>query len=127
MISSAAPFPSYPSSSAGPSKLENIIPRARLPKVVPTPCCLCASETQDALLPVHDPPHLSTGARPFVTKATNGADVEVWQAHEKCAMVIPETWIDVVNGRKYVFGVDGIVKDRWLLVRLFVGQTNSPT
>jgi hypothetical protein len=44
-------------------------------------------------------------------------------AHEDCANVVPETWvdeIDVVDGtnttERVVFGVDGIVKDRWNLV-----------
>ena len=47
-----------------------------------------------------------------------------WQAHESCALIIPETWVDQVcdNGDddealKMVFGVDAIVKDRWNLVR----------
>jgi hypothetical protein len=38
-------------------------------------------------------------------------------AHEQCARVIPETWLDEVGGEKVVFGVDSIVKDRWHLVR----------
>jgi len=44
-------------------------------------------------------------------------------AHEECASVVPETWVDEVdegNGKeKVVFGVDGIVKDRWNLVSIF--------
>jgi hypothetical protein len=48
-------------------------------------------------------------------------------AHESCARVIPETWLDEAETgpvledgtrkqAKMVFGVDAIVKDRWNLV-----------
>jgi len=48
-------------------------------------------------------------------------------AHENCARVLPETWLDEVETspmladgtrkrEKMVFGVDAIVKDRWNLV-----------
>lgn len=51
----------------------------------------------------------------------------VWYAHEECANVVPETWVDevevgnpVLDGtprkERVVLGVDGIVKDRWNLV-----------
>ena len=44
-----------------------------------------------------------------------------WMAHDQCANIVPETWVDdldAVDGgkEKVVFGVDGIVKDRWNLV-----------
>ena len=49
-------------------------------------------------------------------------------AHEECANVVPETWVDFIEvgepqqdgsriKEQVVFGVDGIVKDRWNLVR----------
>ena len=81
------------------------------------PCCLCASMSMDGLLRVHDPPLSFSG----LSKPADG----VWRAHEACAIVVPETWVDEVpfeNGsdgmEKVVWGVDGIVKDRWLLVRI---------
>ena len=75
-------------------------------------CCLCVSKDTNGLLPVYDP--VSTTTTPKM-------------AHEHCARVIPETWVDdyEVNHpssgssprkTKAVFGVDGIVKDRWNLV-----------
>jgi hypothetical protein len=45
-------------------------------------------------------------------------------AHEYCANIVPETWVDEIEfgqsgeKEKVVFGVDGIVKDRWHLVSL---------
>lgn len=40
-------------------------------------------------------------------------------AHEECAKVVPETWVDEVETEmsveKRVFGVDAIVRDRWNL------------
>jgi hypothetical protein len=51
---------------------------------------------------------------------------KVWMVHEQCAKIIPETWVDEIdNGltgekEKMVFGVDGIVKDRWNLVSPFI-------
>ena len=76
------------------------------------PCCLCVSEDTNGLLPVYDP--LSTCSTPKM-------------AHEHCASVIPETWVDdyeaehpslgtSLHKTRAVFGVDGIVKDRWNLV-----------
>lgn len=58
-------------------------------------------------------------------------NAEAWMAHEECAKVVPETWVDEVEvGDVYpdgfrpresrVFGVDAIVKDRWNLVRRFL-------
>jgi len=76
------------------------------------PCCLCVSEDTNGLLPVYDP--VSTAPTPKM-------------AHEHCASVIPETWVDdyevsppssggFLRKTRAVFGVDGIVKDRWNLV-----------
>jgi hypothetical protein len=43
---------------------------------------------------------------------------EAWKAHETCAMIVPETWVDEIDGEKRVFGVDAIIKDRWVLVSI---------
>jgi hypothetical protein len=70
------------------------------------------------LLRVHDPPVTRKDA---VDAAGNPRE---WMAHEYCANVVPETWVDEIESgqsgekEKVVFGVDGIVKDRWHLVRL---------
>lgn len=72
------------------------------------PCCLCVSTDTSGLLRAHDPPIASCG----VVRPKDG----VWRAHEMCARVIPETWVDEEGGEKVVWGVDGIVKDRWMLV-----------
>jgi hypothetical protein len=51
---------------------------------------------------------------------------KIWMAHEQCAKVVPETWVDGMDSgssgakEKMVFGVDGIVKDRWNLVSSFI-------
>lgn len=90
----------------------------------PFPCCLCVSRSEDDLLPVQDAPLGWTGVPiQALPKDENGK--LIWKAHESCAMTIPETWVDEVEGadgeqKKVVFGVDAIVKDRWHLVcRLF--------
>ncbi|KAF9554238.1 hypothetical protein CPC08DRAFT_696904 [Agrocybe pediades] len=79
----------------------------------PYPCCLCISMSKDGLLKVHDPPL----ARKDAMEAAGNP--KVWMAHELCASIVPETWVDeAVAGdlkEKMVFGVDGIVKDRWNL------------
>lgn len=90
----------------------------RPPELEPFPCCLCVSPMRDGLLPVHDKPIVQHPA--FV-------DTKVWMAHEGCARVLPETWLDEVETgpvledgtrkrENMVFGVDAIVKDRWNLV-----------
>ena len=90
----------------------------RPPELEPYPCCLCVSESRDDLLPVHDKPLVQHPAY---------ADIKTWMAHENCARVLPETWLDEVETgpmladgtrkrEKMVFGVDAIVKDRWNLV-----------
>lgn len=84
----------------------------------PYPCCLCVSMSREGLLKVLDPPV----SRKDALDATGNP--KVWTAHDFCASVVPETWIDEVDQdgvkQKVVFGVDGIVKDRWNLVRVFL-------
>ncbi|KAJ4500376.1 JmjC domain, hydroxylase-domain-containing protein [Lentinula lateritia] len=86
------------------------------PRPVPEvfPCCLCVSMSNEGLLHVHDPPF----DRKEALEACSNPSV--WMAHEQCANIIPETWVDAVEKvsgerEKMVFGVDGIVKDRWNL------------
>lgn len=90
----------------------------RPPEPEPFPCCLCISSSREGLLLVHDEPLLQHPAY---------AETKVWMAHESCARVLPETWLDEAetgpvledDTRKrenMVFGVDAIVKDRWNLV-----------
>ncbi len=90
----------------------------RPPELEPYPCCLCVSPSHDGLLPVHDKPLVQHPAY---------AEMKVWMAHEECARVLPETWLDEIETgpiladgtrerAKMVFGVDAIVKDRWNLV-----------
>lgn len=89
----------------------------RPPELDPFPCCLCVSASREGLLPVHDKPLVQHPAY---------ADTKVWMAHESCARVLPETWLDEAEKEpvledgarkqeKMVFGVDAIVKDRWNL------------
>ena len=58
-------------------------------------------------------------------------------AHESCARILPETWLDEVEAgtvledgskkhEKMVFGVDAIVKDRWNLVSDLSSSKNRP-
>jgi hypothetical protein len=92
----------------------------------PFPCCLCVDMSRDGLLRVHDPP---TGRKDIAIDELPGSSKgpKQWMAHEDCANVIPETWVDHIDigepkeggtrtTEKVVFGVDGIVKDRWNLV-----------
>ncbi|KAH9986867.1 JmjC domain, hydroxylase-domain-containing protein [Russula vinacea] len=89
----------------------------RPPELDPYPCCLCVSTSREDLLLVHDKPLVQHPAY---------ADMKVWMAHESCARVLPETWLDEAETgpvledgtrkrEKMVFGVDAIVKDRWNL------------
>ena len=85
------------------------------------PCCLCPSMSKECLLRVQDPPawwYSSDNA-----EAAKGPCM----AHVDCANVIPETWVDEIEigepdmdgvrpKENVIFGVDGIVKDRWNLV-----------
>ncbi|KAI5118500.1 hypothetical protein M0805_004000 [Coniferiporia weirii] len=84
----------------------------------PFPCCLCVSREQVGLLRVHDPPGAWAGCHNYTPR--DAAGCETWHAHEACAMIVPETWVDEVfdgagNAEKVVFGVDAIVRDRWTL------------
>lgn len=107
-----------PSGSSAPSRKIHVTlklgPKPSEPEDFP--CCLCTSMSQDGLLNVHEPP---LQRRDAVEAAHNP---KRWMAHEICANVIPETWVDEVSSpdgttrEKAVFGVDGIVKDRWNLV-----------
>ncbi|KAG6833173.1 hypothetical protein H0H87_010561 [Tephrocybe sp. NHM501043] len=79
----------------------------------PFPCCLCISMDRQGLLRVYDPPF---GRKDAEEAAGNPKE---WMAHEYCAKIVPETWVDEIelNGvkEKVVYGVDGIVRDRWHL------------
>ena len=73
------------------------------------------------MLRVHDKPASWSGCANVPPKDELGR--ELWRAHELCAKIVPETWVDEVEGEmgqmeRVVFGVDAIVKDRWNLVRL---------
>lgn len=95
------------------------------PAPEPFPCCLCVNMSKVNLLRVHDPP---IGRRDVGADGQSGTrGSKEWMAHEDCANVVPETWVDHVEvgeprvdgsraQEKVVFGVDGIVKDRWNLV-----------
>jgi hypothetical protein len=86
------------------------------------PCCLCVSTSTDGLLRVHDPPIGRKDATHTI------GNPQQWMAHDYCANVVPETWVDeidvTVDGinttERVVFGVDAIVKDRWNLVGILV-------
>ena len=82
--------------------------------------------SKENLLPVQDPPvgrkDVGINELPGSTKGP-----KEWMAHEDCANVVPETWVDYIEvgeprmdgsrvKEKVVFGVDCIVKDRWNLV-----------
>ncbi|PBK62661.1 JmjC-domain-containing protein [Armillaria solidipes] len=78
------------------------------------PCCLCISTSTEGLLRVQDPP---IGRKDAVDATGNPSK---WMAHESCANIVPETWVDEFDGidglkERVVFGVDGIVRDRWNL------------
>ncbi|OBZ73253.1 Lysine-specific demethylase 4D [Grifola frondosa] len=109
-------------SSKSPTKITlKLGPKPKEPETFP--CCLCVSASQEGLLRVHDPPLW----RMDTEDVTNSASQDtILMAHEECANVVPETWVDEVdvgdmrdNGtrakERVVFGVDGIVKDRWNL------------
>lgn len=114
IISTAVPTASHPI----PQSNSEHRPRIRIPPAPQTPCCLCASNQMPGLLPVYDPPSSWSGAKPAAKCDESGNEVGGWLAHEHCARAIPETWVDMVDGRRMVFGVDGIVKDRWNLVSI---------
>jgi hypothetical protein len=113
-------------------KVKTIAPAASAAKVTlklgpqpidstPFPCCLCISQNKAGLLRVVDPP--------VVDKVHTGGGECGWMAHEECAGVVPETWVDEIEVygsagekrmEKVIYGVDGIVKDRWNLVCVFL-------
>lgn len=100
------------------------------------PCCLCVSASRERLLRVHDPP---IGRRELPDSLASVFDVATWMAHEDCAKVVPETWVDEVDvetnadidgttermKERRVFGVDAIVKDRWNLVSWLILETRG--
>lgn len=105
-----------------PSKLPKVTlklgPRPKEPDTFP--CCLCVSTSRDGLLRVHEPPI-------WLGEVTTADEPGVWMAHEECANVVPEAWVDELEvatvlpdgtevKEKVVMGVDAIVKDRWNLV-----------
>ncbi|KAJ6602613.1 JmjC domain, hydroxylase-domain-containing protein, partial [Mycena vulgaris] len=84
------------------------------------PCCLCVDSSPTGLTRVHDLPpawrELAPAARvhppaPPAPGVHPAPAVGTWMAHDACARVLPETWVD--SG--FVFGVDGIPRARWAL------------
>ena len=112
-----------PPSKPYPTKVTlKLGPQPKEPDVFP--CCLCVSTSRERLLRVENPP---LWRKEGESGEASGANV--WMAHEECANVVPETWIDDVEvgpvrpdgtrmKERVVLGVDGIVKDRWDLVRI---------
>ncbi|KAG6868897.1 hypothetical protein C0993_008195 [Termitomyces sp. T159_Od127] len=102
-----------PQISAPTSKLSLTIKLGPRPALESFPCCLCISMDKEGLLRVYDPP---IGRKDIEEAAGNPKE---WMAHEYCAQIIPETWIDEIELRgvkeKVVYGVDAIVRDRWHL------------
>lgn len=109
------------SSSYGLKSPKKVTLRLAVPKDTELfPCCLCVSRSVDDLLTVHDIPQPWSGV-PSQALSKDGNGRPLWRAHESCAMVVPETWVDEVETaegerEKVVCGVDAIVKDRWHLV-----------
>ncbi|KAG6917212.1 hypothetical protein DXG01_003417 [Tephrocybe rancida] len=102
--------PTQPKTSALKLTLK-LGPRPTPPE--PFPCCLCISMDKEGLLRVYDPP---MGRKDIEEAAGNPKE---WKAHEYCAKIVPETWVDEIElggvKENVVYGVDGIVKDRWNL------------
>ncbi|CAE7056829.1 unnamed protein product [Rhizoctonia solani] len=103
------PTTSQPGKSAGVP-----LPKLRLAVQGALPCCLCASETSEGLLPVRE---TSIGEIPSPVRRgmTPGQTPHALRIHESCAEAVPETWVALIGGKKYVCGLDKIVKDRWTL------------
>ncbi|KAF8063524.1 jumonji superfamily protein [Lyophyllum atratum] len=99
----------------------------RPPALEPFPCCLCVSMDKEGLLRVYDPP---VGRKDAEEASGNPKE---WLAHEFCASIVPETWVDEIEigpnkiKEKVVYGVDGIVKDRWHLKCTSCTKTRSKT
>ncbi|KAG6332296.1 hypothetical protein ID866_6791 [Astraeus odoratus] len=113
------------SGSTGPSKISVTLKLPAKPaESEGFPCCLCVSTSRDGLLRVQDPP---VGRRELPESLATLLNVGAWMAHEECAKVVPETWVDEIDvpinttdvgatrRERRVFGVDAIVKDRWNL------------
>lgn len=129
--------------SSGPSKPSKQKPKSAsisMPKVTaPAPgvmlklprkekatasCCLCTSTTAPNAPAIKAQGHAYNLLR-CVGQPAAGAKLSVqgssaqqlW-AHEVCARVLPETWVDTESntGEKFVYGIDCIVKERWQLV-----------
>lgn len=91
-------------------------------------CCLCINTTPPTAPVIKAQGHAfnllrcvggpSAGATPNLA-LSSGANVQQYWAHEVCARVLPETWVDEDphSGEKFVYGVDCIVRERWTLVR----------
>lgn len=119
------------SNSAPPSKVSVTLKLGpKPPEPEGFPCCLCISMSRDGLLRVQDPP---TGKRELPESLSSMHDPTGWMAHEECAKVVPETWVDVAELAEIspdglhvrelrVFGVDAIVKDRWNLVGCYFSR-----
>ncbi|KAG1734599.1 JmjC-domain-containing protein [Suillus lakei] len=107
--------PSTSTPVAGPSASRVTLKLGPRPVEDIFPCCLCISTSRNGLFPVQDPP---VGRRELPESLSSLA-TEAWMAHEECAKVVPETWVDEVETEmsveKRVFGVDAIVRDRWNL------------
>ncbi|KAG8711943.1 hypothetical protein FRC11_001410, partial [Ceratobasidium sp. 423] len=92
-------------------------PRLRLPVQEAPPCYLCPSEATEGLLPVRES---SAGESTSPTRRGMGAGsmLHALKVHGSCAEAVrvPEMWIALIGGQKYVCGVKKIVKDRWTLV-----------
>ncbi|KAF7313204.1 Specific transcriptional repressor [Mycena kentingensis (nom. inval.)] len=81
------------------------------------PCCICTDPTLEGLVRVHDLPLAWRDVCPTarIHYPTGNQGPGLWMVHAGCAIVLPETWIDEVDGERVVFGIDGIVRARWSL------------
>jgi len=129
--------PLIPMAPSSTFTLPPLFPKSSLPKISltlkigprpadaePYPCCLCVSMSKAGLVPVHNPPV----GKSYAVDAANNP--KVWMAHELCASIIPETWVDEFDdgrgtSQRMVYGVDAIVKDRWNLVSCLVKSLPS--
>lgn len=121
LLLAPTPPPSKPITIA-PKVTLKLGPQPKEPDVFP--CCLCVSMSREGLLRVQDPPVWRLEGQSGDAPSANAE----WMAHEECANVVPETWIDEADigpvlpdgsraKERVVLGVDGIVNDRWNLVR----------